>query len=276
MDYRTILVHADLSVHARARVTLAARLAHAHRAHLVGAAMTGISRFTYPGAADLGRTIIGSYVDTLYEQATQALAQFEQVAAAAGAGSIETRLVADDHQGGLVQLARFCDLLVLGQIDPQSSAPDPLGDLPERVMLNAARPVLLAPYADVATDIVGTAVIGWDGSRESAHAVAAALPLLHQASRVVIVHFQEEEAVERDVQAAELVPWLARHGLHADLVERPGGRDIGARMLSLATELQATLIVIGGFGHPRFRELLLGGVTKSLFRNTTVPLLVAH
>lgn len=276
MDYRTILVHADLSAQARARIQLAARLAHAHRAHLVGAAMTGISRFTYPGAADLGRTVIGSYVDHLYEQAAQALAQFEQVAAAAGAGSLETRLVADDPQGGLVQLARFCDLLVLGQTDPDSASPDPLADLPERVMLNAARPILLAPYSGAAASIDGPALIGWDGSRECAHAVAGALPLLRQASRIVVAHFQEEEAAERDVQSAELVAWLARHALHADLIERPDARDVGAKLLAMAGELQATLIVIGGFGHPRFRELLLGGVTKSLFRTTTVPLLVAH
>lgn len=276
MGYRTILVHADLSAHAASRIALAARLANAHQAHLIGAAMTGISRFTYPGPTDLGRTVIGGYVDALYDQAAQALAQFEQVAAASGARSVETRLVADDQLGGLVQMARFCDLLVLGQTDPAAVNPEPLGDLPERVMLDAARPVLLVPCGGHAGPIDGTALIGWDGSRECAHAVTGALPLLHQAARVVVAHFAEEEVAERDVQSSELLAWLGRHGLHAELVERDGCRDVGAGLKALAAETGATLVVIGGFGHPRFRELLLGGVTKSLFRSTTVPLLVAH
>lgn len=277
MSYKTILVHADLSVHAPARIALAAALAREQGARLVGAAMTGISRFTYPGNSELARTVIGGYVDALYEHARQALAQFEALAHGAGAEACETRLIADDHPGGLVQQARFCDLLVLSQVDPGYAAPsDVIGDLPERVMLESPRPVLLVPHACDSTSVAGVALLAWDGSREAAHAVAGALPLLRRASRVVVAHFNATESDVRDAQPAELLAWLAPHGITAELHQRPGCRDIGAALLALAGELQAALIVMGGYGHPRFRELLLGGVTKCLFRNSAVPVLMSH
>lgn len=276
MSYKTILVHADLSVHAPARIALAAAIAREQGARLVGAAMTGISRFTYPATSELARTVIAGYVDALYEHAVQALAQCEAIARSAGT-VCETRLIADDHPGGLVQQARFCDLLVLSQVDPGYAAPsDVIGDLPERVMLDSPRPVLLVPHAFASGGIDGLALVAWDGSREASRAVAGALPLLRRASRVVVAHFNAPESDPRDAQPAELVAWLAPHGVTAELHERPGCRDIGAALLALATELQAAVVVMGGYGHPRFRELLLGGVTKCLFRKSTVPVLMCH
>lgn len=276
MGYKTILVHADLALHAPSRIAFAASLAAAHGAHLVGAAMTGISRFTYPGTSDLARTVIGGYVDALYQHAAQALAQFETVARSAGASACETRLVADDHENGLIQQSRFCDLLVMSQTDPGHATPEVVGDLPERVMLNASRPVLLVPYSGDVTGVDGVALIGWDGSRESAHAVAGALPLLRRASRVVVAHFEAPESRPQDAQLPELLTWLGHHGIQADLEQHPGSRDVGGALLARAAELPAALIVMGGYGHPRFRELLLGGVTRRVLKEATVPVLVSH
>ncbi|HEU4851459.1 MAG TPA: universal stress protein [Telluria sp.] len=277
MPYKTILVHADLSPHAAARIRLAAAIALAEDAHLVGAAMTGISRFVYPNnASDLARTVIAGHVEALYEHASQALAQFESVARSCGVRSFEPRLVADDPEGGLVQLSRFCDLLVLSQTDPASNVTGAVRDLPEYVILNVARPVLLVPYSREYADIHGPALIAWDGSHEASRAVSSALPLLMRASPVVVTHFEPEEADQPDPQSLELLAWLGRFGIKATLLVRPGGIDHGNALLALATERKAGLVVMGGYGHTRFRELFLGGVTHTMLRRMTMPVLMSH
>jgi nucleotide-binding universal stress UspA family protein len=277
MSYKTILVHADLSVHAPARIRLAAALAQSENAHLIGAAMTGISRFVYPrSASDLARTVIAGYADTLCQHANRALERFEAEAAAAGACSCERRLVADDPEGGLVSLSRFCDLLVLSQTDPASAVTGAVRDLPEYVMLNAARPVLMVPYASDYTRLDGNALVAWNGSMEAARAVSNALPLLRRAARVVVAHFDTGERGELPVQSPDLLAWLARQGVVAELHEQRTGNDTGDALLSLAASQQSTLIVMGGYGHTRFRELMLGGMTRTMLEKMTSPVLMSH
>lgn len=277
MPYKTILVHADLSLHAPGRIRLAARLAQAEGAHLIGAAMTGISRFVYaPAAGDLARTVIAGYADTLCQQARQALAQFESVATLAGAPSCEARLVGDDPEGGLVSLSRFCDLLVLSQTDPASPVTGAVRDLPEYVMLNVPRPVLLAPYAGESTRLDGNVLIAWNGSMEAARAVGHALPLLCRAARVVVAQFDAGEPAELAPQPRELMAWLARHGVAAELHEQRIANDPGEALLALAADQQSNLIVMGGYGHTRFRELMLGGMTRTMLAKMTRPVLMSH
>jgi nucleotide-binding universal stress UspA family protein len=277
MSYKTILVHADLSPHAPARIRLAAALAQAEGAHLVGAAMTGVSRFVYPSnPSELARTAIAGFVNTLSQQASEALDQFEAIARAAGAGSFEARLVADDPEGGLVRLSRFCDLLVLSQTDPASPVTAAVRDLPEYVMLNSARPVLLLPYARDFPSLHGNALVAWNGSLEAARAVGGALPLLRRAADVVVAHFDEAKPGELAADANDLLAWLARQGVRAALHEQPAGNDAGHALLSLAAQRQCELIVMGGYGHTRFRELMLGGVTRTMLAQTSTPVLMSH
>jgi nucleotide-binding universal stress UspA family protein len=277
MPYKTILVHADLSVHAASRIRLAARVAQAEGAHLIGAAMTGISRFVYaPSSSELARTVIAGYADTLCQNANQALAQFESVARLAGAPSWEPRLVADDPEGGLVSQSRFCDLLVLSQTDPAIAVAGAVRDLPEYVMLNVPRPVLLAPYAGECTCLDGNVLVAWNGSMEAARAVSHALPLLCRAARVVVVHLDAGEPGALAAQPAELLGWLARHGVVAELHEQRTGNDTGEALLALAADQQTNLIVMGGYGHTRFRELMLGGMTRTMLAKMTRPVLMSH
>lgn len=278
MPYKTILVHVDLSPHAPARIRLAAALAQSEAAHLIGAAMTGISRFVYPNnPSDLARTVIAGYVDTLYQQADQALAQFEAVAGSAGVSSCEPRLVGDDPEGGLVQLSRFCDLLVLSQTDPASPVTGAARDLPEYVMLSIVRPVLLVPYARDYTGLNGSALVAWNGSLEATRAVDHALPLLRRASQVVVAHFDEGgSGGALAAQSPELLAWLGRHGIKAELHEQTTGNDSGDALLSLAAERQSALIVMGGYGHTRLRELMLGGATRTMLARMTTPVLMSH
>jgi nucleotide-binding universal stress UspA family protein len=277
MSYKTILVHADLSVHAPARIRYAAQLANAHDAHLIGAAMTGVSRFMYDETGlDIEHTVVASYVAQLEEQARQACDQFGTLAREALVRSFEQRLVNDDAEGALVLLSRYADLVVLSQSDPVHPVHGVASDLPEYLILNTARPVLLLPYSGHSGTLGGKAVVAWDGSLAAARALGNALPLLCQASEVLVAQFPTRAPGDMQTQAADMLAWLARHGVKARVQSQHTGLDAGDALLSLAADQQAGLIVMGGYGHSRFRELVLGGVTRTVLTSMTVPVLMAH
>lgn len=279
MSYHTILVHADLSRHAPGRIRLAARVANAEGAHLVGVAMSGISRFASGDTtADLARSIVAGYLDTLYDNANRALDQFESIAREAGVASFERRLVSDDPEGGLVLQARFCDLVVISQTDPDHSVPGVVHDLPEYVVLNCARPVLIVPYAGQFERIDGKALVAWDGSMEATRAMTSAIPLLRYASEATVMVFNSPTLPDAPgaPERADLAAFLARHRVRAGVLAQTTELDTGDALLSLAADLQSDLIVMGAYGHTRFRELLLGGATKTVLRTMTVPVLMAH
>jgi nucleotide-binding universal stress UspA family protein len=280
MSYKTILVHADTSIHAPARVRLAAALARAEGAHLIGAAMTGLARISRTVVADstteLTRTIPSGYEDAVKEHARQALEQFTALAQEAGVMSHEALLVDDDVEGGLVALSRFADLVVLSQSDPAHDVAGVVRDLPEYVVLNGARPVLIVPYAGQYANLDGKALAAWDGSIVASRALGNALPLLRRAAAVTIAQFDTAEPGELETQAPHLVQWLARHGIKAGIHEQHTDIHEGDTLLSLAANLQSDLIVMGGYGHTRFRELLLGGVTRTVLASMTVPVLMSH
>jgi nucleotide-binding universal stress UspA family protein len=277
MSYKTILVHADLSPRAPQRIRCAAALANAHGAHLLGVATTGVSRFMgMDSGLDMERTVVAGYLDRLQEHARQALVQYEALARECCTGSWEGRLVADDTEGALVLLARFADLVVLDQTDPAGTAPGAARDLPEYVVLNAARPVLLLPYAAAPAQLDGKALVAWDGSIEASRALAYALPLLRGASEVLVAQFNGPDEPGLREQSADLGAWLARHGVLARIEAQHVSIDAGNALLSLAADRQARLLVMGAYGHTRLRELVLGGVTRTVLASMTAPVLMAH
>ncbi len=273
MTYKSILVHVDQSRHAAARIRLAAQLAASHEAHLAGAAMTGISRFIYPD----GVVFIGGVIDALRERAQSDLQKFEEAARREGV-SFERRLSEDDPAGALVLQARYADLVVLSQTDPDERDSGDVYDLPEYVMLNTARPVLTIPYAGV-FDKVGTHIlVAWDGSMEATRAVTNALPFLRRARNVDVVLFNPEQQYDVHGQepGADIALVLARHGVKVNVLQQPTDMDVGNALLSLAADTGADLLVMGGYGHTRFREVLLGGVTKTILNCMTLPVMFSH
>jgi nucleotide-binding universal stress UspA family protein len=277
MAYKTILVHADVSNHAPTRIRFAAALAKAEGAHLVGLATTGVSRFMNPdAAAPLARTVAATYAASLHEHANKSLDQFTAIATAGGVTSHEARLVADDPEGALVLMSRYADLVVLSQGDPAHQVAGAVRELPDYVVLNIARPVLLLPYGGSFGVPGGHALVAWDGSLEAARALDHGLPLLRRASAVTVAQFGSGEPYSPAAQASDLAAWLARHGVQATVQDQHVGIDDGNALLALATDRQSSLVVMGAYGHTRLHELLLGGVTKTMLGSMTTPVLMAH
>jgi nucleotide-binding universal stress UspA family protein len=286
MSYRTILVHVHSGAAAERRIRLAANLARSMDAHLVGSAPSGISRFLPPAAAAAGGPAFAARCEQLRRRAAEALAGFEQLLVQEGVISFESRLVDDDIDAALALQARYCDLVVVGQAGGNAASPTspasvpPLlpDDLPEYLLLTSGRPVLVVPAAGTLPGPGRDALIAWDGSTEASRAVADALPLLRGARLTTVLGFGNGTALEAasSEDCERLAAYLRRHGVAAHADSRALGDDIGEALLSAAADAGAGLLVMGGYGHAHFRELMLGGVTATILREMTLPVLIAH
>jgi len=276
MSYKTILVHVDHSPHCETRVRAAAAFALAQQAHLTGAAMSGLASVAYEdNTADLGTALIVAQLATLREHAEAALARFDAIAAGMGVASFERRMVNDEPESAMALQARYADLVVVSQPDPQDACSRLYPGLPAYVMLASGRPVLVVPHRGSFARIGARVLLAWDASLEASRAVAAALPVLRRADQVCVAMFNPGPA-QGELPGAEIALYLARHGVKVDLAVQRTGIDVGEALLSLAAGRQSDLIVMGGYGHTRLRELMLGGVTKTVLRSMTVPVLMAH
>ena len=157
--------------------------------------------------------------------------------------------------------ARYTDMVIVGQMEPELHAVRPARELPERLLLGVGRPILVVPYAGAFTTVGERVLVAWNASREATRAVNDALPILQQASRVTVLAVSPRGGVsgDGDVPGADLALHLSRHGVKAEASwVRAHDIEVGAMLLSWACDCQADLFVMGGYGHSRFREIVLG------------------
>lgn len=278
MSYQAILVHACRSQSAQARYRLAAAIARAEGARLTGVALSGATEFIYRCGAAAALMPIGPDDFTfLTDNAKRDLAAFEEAAHAAGVSSVDTRLSDESALRALPLEARYADLLVIGQtISPDDIIADDR-TLARSVLLHAPCPVLVVPSDALATGVPDRPLIAWDGSMEASRAVRAALPLLKRAGSVTAVGFHPQKYHTDDGSAGRhLAAYLACHGIAVELLGPTYATSIGHALLTLASARAHDLIVMGNFGHPRFREIVLGGVTQTVLAEATMPVLTSH
>lgn len=281
MSYKTILVHADESRHAQQRFEIAASLAMREDAHLVGAAATAVpGSFYLPEMIGESAMSLTAYLEYLRQRAQGVLTQFEGTARQAGVASYETRIVEDEAAAGLCLQARYSDLVVISQTDPDESLPALRSGFPEYVVLNAGRPVLVLPYAGRFADFGKRVMLAWDASMEATRALTAALPFLKRAELVQVTVFDPGSRGDAhgEQPGADIALYLARHGIKVDVSQQVTAEriDTGNALLSAAADFNADMLVMGCYGHSRFREVLLGGVSNTIFRSMTIPTLMCH
>jgi len=277
MSYKTILVHVDESGHASERIKIAAAIAMTENAHLIGTAVTGASRYLVQAHKALDPTL-RAHLEFLHERAMRGLADFEAAVRRLGLPSFEKRLVDDEAGGGICMQARYADLVVIGQNDPGEASPVVMPDFPQYVVLNCGRPVLLLPHTGRFDNIGRRVLVAWDASTEATRAVTDAIPLLKRAHIVDVVMFNTPVQPQwRGAQpSSHIGQFLQRHDIPAETLQRNTDCGIGEAILSLVEELGADLIVMGGYGHLRFREIMLGRATQTVLESMTVPVLMSH
>jgi nucleotide-binding universal stress UspA family protein len=278
MSYKDMLVVLDAAAASQGRIELAAALAERFAAHLVALYPVPSQEFLRRGGS-----FDTTLVEPLYrEWRAAALAEseacrreFERAAGSRGVAT-EWRTFTEGRDADPAVHARYADLTILGQQDPANAA---ARVRPERVALSCGRPLLVIPYAGHYPTVGRRVLVGWDASREATRAVADAMPFLAAAEAVTVLAIDPHQRSEAhgDVPGADISLHLARHGVKAT-VERTvsAGVPPGDVLLSRAADIAADLLVMGAYGHSRVRELLLGGVTRTILESMTLPVLMSH
>ncbi len=257
--------------------TFAVSLAEQFEAHVLGVA------FAYepviPGSVMGGipPDFIEAQRAESEKKARAAIARFEAAAKRSNL-SAESRILTASISAAADQLGRIgrrFDMIVVGQPDRDAGVPDEIID--EGVLFESGRPVIFVPYIFKGAAKLDRVMVCWDGSRAAARAVADSLPLLGKAKQVEIVIVATGRPKSDEIPGADLGQHLARHGLKVD-VKRITSPDIDvpSTILSYAADSSADLIVMGGYGHSRLREFVLGGATRGLLESMTVPVLMSH
>ncbi len=202
---------------------------------------------------------------------------------------IEERLKHEDvpwtwiYTDGLAphQIARHApisDLVVIGAHNPTGKAESP-SRLAAELVGQVRAPILVIPAAVKGMSYGALAAVAWNGSPEGAHALRAALPMLSAASAVEILTVREKDDDDGfDLPPTGAAHYLAHHGIEAEIVELPReeGSTIADTLKEAASIRKAGLLVMGAYGHSRFRERVLGGVTHDMLRDPQIPLLLSH
>jgi len=279
MGYKTVVVHVNSSGETERRVRLASQIVRMSKGRLVGAAMSGISRFLYADhATAMGVSLAAQCIDEARENARDSLRRFESQCQMLDLHSFESRLLDDQAADGLVLQSRYSDLVVLGQVNPDAPVSPLEEETPEYVAMNSARPVLVVPYAGHFEAPFKRVLVAWDGSMEATRAITAALPLLEQAGQVTLAVFNagREPDAHGSEPGADMALYLARHGIKVEVSSQVTAIDIGSALLSFAADTDADLLVMGCYGHSRFREIMLGGASRTVLQSMTLPVLMAH
>jgi nucleotide-binding universal stress UspA family protein len=272
MSIRTILTYSDGSKGTEHRLSAAVRLARQQDAHLIVLAFG----FT----PDLPPSFDGSAPVSLPPSTAEPEAE-ERARAAAGmitrAGirgeSVPVACSILRFPQELGEAARFADLVVLGRPYGDAAAETGASAL-EGALFNGDAPVLVFPDGVDRLD-AATVLIAWNGSREALRAVRRAMPFLRAARQVQIAIFGR--SMPEPMPGERLATMLSRQGIRADiLVQIPAEGGVAASIRRCALETGAGLVVMGAYGHSRFREYVVGGATRDYLADFAVPVLMAH
>jgi nucleotide-binding universal stress UspA family protein len=211
------------------------------------------------------------------KKARAAVERFEANAKHSGVSAEHQILIASVSAAAtqLGRIGRRFDLIIVGQAERDKSWTGETVD--EGVLFEAGRPVIFVPYIQKGPLKLDRIIACWDGSRTAARAIADAIPLLEKAKEVEVVIVGTKGPKSDEVPGADIGEHLARHDLKV-VVKRITSPDVdtASTILSYAADSSADMIVMGGYGHSRLREFVLGGVTRGLLESMTVPVLMSH
>lgn len=278
MPYRTILVYLNNEKHVGQLVDVAAYIADRNEAHLL--ALYVVPSAVVGSVSGLGGRIAGSGREAFREEGRRIKEAFDKA-------MVGRTVVADwhmieppkDHPGpaeAVMVHARAADLVVTAQADPTWEF-SLLLDFPERLALESGRPTLVVPHSGRFTQPGRRVLVAWNGRREAVRAVFDALPILQQAESVRILSVSSPQAATYELPDTEIAAALARHGVKCETARSVStGIDVGNDLLNRVADFGADLLVMGCYGHSRFREFVMGGASRQIFQHMTVPVLMSH
>jgi nucleotide-binding universal stress UspA family protein len=261
----------DVSAH------YAISMAKAYGAHVVGVAF--VYEPVIPGSllGGIPTDLIEVQREENAKSAKAAVAEFEASARSAEV-SAETRLLDASVAGAsdlFGRIARRFDVAVVGQAHREQGVSEEL--LIEGALFGSGRPVVVVPQTQTEPLKLDTVMICWDGSRPAARAIGDSIPLLQRAKAIEIVVVTSERDKSGEITGANMKRHLARHGITVEIKRiAAGNADVQAAILAHAKDSSADFLVMGGYGHSRLREFILGGVTRGILKSMPVPVLMSH
>ncbi len=278
MSYKTIVVQLDTSEHTPRRLDCALHIAKRFGAHLsaVYTDYTSDPRFYYELSA------AERYSTSLEQTCINRRARVERLFRSRLA---KTKVAGDwiaNEKYAPISLSRYAccaDLTITGQHDPDDPEAYLADRYPERLVLSAGGPVLVVPCTGAANPLGSKVVVAWDGGREATRAVHDALPLLQLATRTVLVSIDEGDKDRGNrARGSDLLAALAKQGARVEYREIHGvdGAGLGKTLLSFASGCGADIIVMGAYGHSRWQELVLGGMTRTVLESMRIPVLMSN
>ena len=267
MALRDILVMLDSSVQSATRLQIAVSLAQRDAAYLIGfCALNMMQPGGHPGVEI-----------SIAEETERIKTEFRNRLRFAGLQG-EWRETTDNVSEALAHRMRHVDLTILGQVD--QNHPPPAGrHLIEDVLLTGGRPILVIPHVGRFETLGTNVLVGWNNSREATRALNDAIPLIANNASVLVLEAYTigSKSASDDTTSGEAASHLTRHGFNAKTaLTALTGVSASDVLLSYAADVSADLLVVGGYGHSRLRELVLGGVTRELLQHMTLPVLMSH
>lgn len=272
---KDIVVHLTGSTEDDVRIGYATEVARAFTAHLTGLqvhVLPDLVTVTDPTASAL----IQQYMS---ESSIGAQAVGERLKAKFAGDDVSREVRRLDVSSGGVGSALAAETRTADLFVGTRPYGDPAGQshIEEAVLFRSGRGCLFVPPGGRPPQRYGTILVAWKDTRESARAVAEALPFLQQAREVIVAVIEEWASEELNIESgADIGRYLSRHGVSAEVRKISGWSDTGAALLNEAKLCAADMIVMGGYGHSRFREWVLGGVTRHVLSESPVPVLTAH
>ena len=274
---KDIVVNLTIGVERDAAANYAISLASIFKAHLVGVAFVYDPKVSVNLIVGIPAALIDAQRATTKHLANEAVARFEALAKQAGVMTESQMIdVAPGHVGDTFgRLARSFDLSVIRQAEPNKAEQEV--PIIEGALFESGRPVIVVPYIQTQSAIFDRVMVGWDGSRTAARAIGDAMPVLERARMIEVFTVVAGPTKNTELPGIDIGQHLSRHGLKVEVKRIPAeGINVPEAILSHAADISADFMVMGGYGHSRLREYVLGGATRGILASMTLPTLMSN
>jgi len=278
MSIRDILVHMDSAQSCASRLAAAIQVATKHDAQLIGLYPLYRPRIPAYAEVEIPADVLERQFENIVEAGKQAEMGFYKAAEVAGV-TTAWKCPEGDPVELLATHARYADLLVVSQRNPDGAFSSPMDDVAEQLILTTGRPVLVVPYNYQGNAIGSRVMVGWDAGQRAARAMQDAIPILQKADEVSVMAVNPKSNGKDGGNMPEVgaAAHLSRHGVTATADHVVATElSVEDQLLARSADMSADLLVTGAYGHARWKELILGGVTRHLLDVMPIPVLMSH
>ena len=274
---KDIVVNLTIGVERDAAANYAVSLASIFKAHLVGVAFVYDPKVSANLIVGIPAELIEAQRAATKHLANEAVVRFEALAKQAGVMTESQMIdVAPGHVGDTFgRLARSFDLSVIRQAEPNKAEQEV--PIIEGALFESGRSVIVVPYVQTQGAKFNCVMVGWDGSRAAARAIGDAMPVLERAKMIEVFTVVAGPTKNTELPGIDIGQHLSRHGLKVEVKRIPAeGINVPEAILSHAADISADFMVMGGYGHSRLREYVLGGATRGILASMTLPTLMSN